>query len=178
MLVSAFFVHHARETAGAARTRSSLRPLTSRAKVSNKNFGRIAPREQERMSHNVIARSVATRQSSHPFCREMDCFAPLAMTGRSRSVLDTPPTRGMTVVMTSAWRDRRPTINPVVTTFIYPSPTISRAPRAYGWRVSCHVAFQCPGLGGAVGGCRRVCARRVLFRVTPLHRSGGDNGPD
>src|ERR1700738_4508361 len=32
------------------------------------------------MSHNVIARSEATRQSIYPLCRSMDCFASLAMT--------------------------------------------------------------------------------------------------
>src|SRR3954467_15190837 len=44
------------------------------------NFGQVMPREHERMSHNVIARSEATRQSSYPLRREMDCFASLAMT--------------------------------------------------------------------------------------------------
>src|ERR1700731_182000 len=59
-------------------------------------------------------------------------------------------TKGVTAMTTSASRQTDPTINPAVTTFVYPLPTISRAPRAYVWRVSCHVAFQYPGLGRAV----------------------------
>jgi hypothetical protein len=40
------FVHFARETAGAARTRSSLRPLLQRVEIEAK-LGRIAPRDRE-----------------------------------------------------------------------------------------------------------------------------------
>src|SRR5882757_2832598 len=70
----------ARKTAGAARTRSSLRPLSSVRANEMQNSGQNMPREREHMSHNV--RSVATKQSSYPVCREMDCFASLAMTRR------------------------------------------------------------------------------------------------
>jgi hypothetical protein len=47
------------------------------------NSGRIAPRDREVVFRtiSVIARSEATKQSSYPLCREMDCFASLAMTG-------------------------------------------------------------------------------------------------
>ncbi|MEO8320935.1 MAG: hypothetical protein ABI561_21710 [Bradyrhizobium sp.] len=45
----------ARETAGAARTRSSLRPLFSKRDNEMENFGRIAPRDCEVVSINVIA---------------------------------------------------------------------------------------------------------------------------
>ena len=40
-------MHIARETAGAARTRSSLRPLFSKRDNEMQNSGRIAPRECE-----------------------------------------------------------------------------------------------------------------------------------
>ena len=43
------------------------------------NFGRIAPRECERV-FAVIARSEATKQSMLPLRGAMDCFASLAMT--------------------------------------------------------------------------------------------------
>jgi hypothetical protein len=43
-------MHFARETAGAARTRLSLRPLLSRRVKDDANLGRIAPRERERLS--------------------------------------------------------------------------------------------------------------------------------
>jgi hypothetical protein len=73
------FVHFARETAGAASTRRSLRPLL---------FGRNdlqSPGETRRGNaevcfHAVIARSEATKQSILPLRRTMDCFASLAMT--------------------------------------------------------------------------------------------------
>src|SRR4249919_4365109 len=45
MLVCALFVHIAHETAGAARTRSSLRPLTIEGEEFPANLGRIASRE-------------------------------------------------------------------------------------------------------------------------------------
>jgi len=69
-------MHIARETAGAARTRSSLRPVFE-GKVFFQNFGRDAPRECEVVFRpiNIIARSVATKQSILPCCRAMDCFA-------------------------------------------------------------------------------------------------------
>jgi hypothetical protein len=46
MLVCVFYVHFARETAGAARTRLSLRPLLSRRVKDDANLGRIAPRDR------------------------------------------------------------------------------------------------------------------------------------
>ena len=54
MLVCALFVHIAHETAGAARTRSSLRPLTTEGEEFPANLGRNASRERERVS-TVIA---------------------------------------------------------------------------------------------------------------------------
>src|SRR6476620_8104752 len=50
MLVCALFVHIARETAGAARTRSSLRPLTTEGEEFPANLGRNARRECEHTS--------------------------------------------------------------------------------------------------------------------------------
>jgi hypothetical protein len=45
--VCVFYIHFARETAGAARTRLSLRPLLSRRVKDDANLGRIAPRDRE-----------------------------------------------------------------------------------------------------------------------------------
>jgi hypothetical protein len=47
MLMRALFVHIAHETAGAARTRSSLRPLTIEGEESPASLGRNASRERE-----------------------------------------------------------------------------------------------------------------------------------
>ena len=46
MLVCALFVHIAHETAGAARTRSSLRPLIPERASEQLQLGRVAPRER------------------------------------------------------------------------------------------------------------------------------------
>src|SRR6266536_6716999 len=46
----------ARETAGAARTRSSLRPLFSRRANEDANLGRSAPRERETISTSLRAK--------------------------------------------------------------------------------------------------------------------------
>ena len=35
----------------------------------------------------------ATKQSIYPLCREVDCFASLAMTRKGHGVLDPPPRR-------------------------------------------------------------------------------------
>jgi hypothetical protein len=47
-------MQHACETAGAARIRSSPRPLFGERADEMKNFGRIAPREGEAVSITVI----------------------------------------------------------------------------------------------------------------------------
>jgi hypothetical protein len=70
-------MHIARETAGAARTRSSLRPLISRARFSCKTSGRSC-RENVKLHSAVIAS--AAKQPILPREERMDCFAALAMT--------------------------------------------------------------------------------------------------
>ena len=55
MLVCALFVHIAHETAGAARTRSSLRPLIFEGANEDANLGRNAPRDREVVSIVGIA---------------------------------------------------------------------------------------------------------------------------
>ena|ERR1700710_415853 len=86
-------MHIACETAGAARTRSSLRPLISERANEMQNFGQKMPRERGPMSHHVIAcnkreafvqGSEATRQSILQREERPDCFVAslLAMTGR------------------------------------------------------------------------------------------------
>jgi hypothetical protein len=71
MLVCALFVHIAHETAGAARTRSSLRPLTIEGEELPANLGRNASRDRETVS-TVIAS--AAKQSIAPRKERMDCF--------------------------------------------------------------------------------------------------------
>jgi hypothetical protein len=59
MLVCVYYSTIARETAGAARTRSSLRPLILRRDNEMQNFGRIAPREGEVAFNRHCERSEA-----------------------------------------------------------------------------------------------------------------------
>src|ERR1700754_1895993 len=58
--VQHFVATSAHETAGAARTRSSLRPLFQRSKVFLQNSGRIAPRDREGVFSFVARMSAAT----------------------------------------------------------------------------------------------------------------------
>ena len=63
MLMRALSVHIAHETAGAARIRHSLRPLTIEGDESTANLGRNAPRERRHTSA-VIVRLDRTTQYS------------------------------------------------------------------------------------------------------------------
>ena len=74
MLVCALFVHIAHETAGAARTRSSLRPLTIEGEEYPANLGRNARRDREHTS------------SCHRLRRRIQYFK---IEPRSHGVLDT-----------------------------------------------------------------------------------------
>ena len=76
------FAQIARETAGAASTRSSLRPLTKRAGSSQANLGRNAPREGKTIS------AVIVREGGRSSIPEAVVIEP-----RSRGVLD-PRLRG------------------------------------------------------------------------------------
>ena len=79
------FAQIARETAGAACTRSSLRPQFSKRANEDANLGRKAPREGETIS-TVIASEA--KQSIVTSCTErMDCVAALAMTWRALASL-------------------------------------------------------------------------------------------
>src|SRR5215208_5159499 len=69
----------ARETAGAASTRSSLCPLFSRRANEDAKLGRITSREGASSFSCHCERSEAIHLST---CGAMDCFAALAMTGR------------------------------------------------------------------------------------------------
>jgi hypothetical protein len=68
-------VHIAHETAGAARTRSSLRPLTIEGEEYPAKLGRIASREREHTS------------SCHRLRRRIQCI--FMIEPRSHGVLDT-----------------------------------------------------------------------------------------
>src|SRR3979490_2487611 len=71
MLVCASLSTIARETAGAARTRSFPRPLIFERDIEMQNFGRTAPREREAVFRpiTVIARSVADEAIHSSFAR-------------------------------------------------------------------------------------------------------------
>ena len=77
MLVCASLHNFARETAGAARTRLSLRPLAHEGERQNAKPGRNAPRDCEGVGIRHCERA---KQSSFLPCCAMDCFAALAMT--------------------------------------------------------------------------------------------------
>src|ERR1700726_341727 len=73
MLVCVFYVHFARETAGAARTRLSLRPLLSRRVKDDANLGRIAPRDCGRVfetAHIVVPANAGTHNHRPVLLRE------------------------------------------------------------------------------------------------------------
>src|ERR1700730_13820067 len=71
MLVCVFYVHFARETAGAARTRLSLRPLLARRVKDDANLGRIAPRDRGSVStHNVGPATAGTHTHRPVLLRE------------------------------------------------------------------------------------------------------------
>ena len=74
----------ARETAGAARTRSSLRPLFGEGEEILANLGRVASREREHTSN------VVTRESGHYAAALRLITGALALVARS--------SRAMTVV--------------------------------------------------------------------------------
>src|SRR5215207_1563811 len=74
------FAQIARETAGAASTRSSLRPLSSGGQTKMQTSGGMR-REIAKLYQRHCERSEAIHPSA---CRAMDCFAALAMTGRER----------------------------------------------------------------------------------------------
>src|SRR3954470_11186431 len=96
MLMCMFLVHVAHETAGAARIRHSLRPLNSEGETIWKTSGALR-RENAKVCPPSLRGALATKQSIYPLRRAMDCFAALAMTRRSRGVLDRPLSRVTTV---------------------------------------------------------------------------------
>src|SRR5258708_27046305 len=71
MLVCASLSTIARETAGAARTRSFPRPLIFERDIEMQNFGRTAPRDREAVFRpiTVIASSVADEAIHSSFAR-------------------------------------------------------------------------------------------------------------
>src|SRR5712672_3257329 len=91
MLMRALSVHIAHETAGAARIRHSLRPLYFRGRRLLANLGRNAPRECE-----VAFTAVIVREGGRSSIPETPMIDP-----RGRSVLDAPPSRGMTATCDS-----------------------------------------------------------------------------
>src|ERR1700730_2429377 len=73
MLVCVFYLHFARETAGAARTRLSLRPLLSRRVKDDANLGRIAPRDREAVFE--IAPTLSSLRKQGPITTGLPCCA-------------------------------------------------------------------------------------------------------
>ena len=86
------FAQIARETAGAASTRSSLRPLIGGQRSYPANLGRNASRDREASYSVVVIAAHEAGRSSIPRDVHVD------LQPRSRGVLDTPPSRRMTVI--------------------------------------------------------------------------------
>ena len=131
----------AHETAGAARTRSSLRPLIGEDAKGKAKLARNARRDREAVvvDHTL---PVIARESGRSSIPETSVIEP-----RSRGVLDTPHARGMTArydgeaIAMNGQKRLSLRINPAVTSFIYTLPTISRLSRALVERVvSCCVS--------------------------------------
>src|ERR1700738_4879666 len=78
MLVCVFLCMFAHETAGAARTRSSLRPLFSEGEDFPHNSGA----SRRGIEQPCLPSLRGAKRRSNPFllCRPLDCFASLAMT--------------------------------------------------------------------------------------------------
>src|SRR5258707_9019788 len=71
MLVCVFYLHVARETAGAARTRLSLRPRLARRVKDDAILGRVAPRDRGSVStHNVVPANAGTHNHRPVLLRE------------------------------------------------------------------------------------------------------------
>jgi hypothetical protein len=77
--------HLARETAGAACTRSSLRPPFKGRDIEMQTSGKPC-RENAKLDPAVIASGAKQSIARHK--ERMDCFAALAMTGRERCPLE------------------------------------------------------------------------------------------
>src|SRR5689334_30806 len=87
MLMRALFVHTAHETAGAARIRHSLRPLTTEGVRVPANLGRITSRECEGVASRHAGARVA--RARNPFlravCGPMDSgFSPAGCPGMTK----------------------------------------------------------------------------------------------
>jgi len=87
MLVCASLLRIAHETAGAASTRHSLLPPILKEGTSS-----CKPRADHaaRTRNYIRVIASAAKQSILSLCREVDCFASLAMTWMGRGALDTP----------------------------------------------------------------------------------------
>src|SRR6476660_2402628 len=110
------FVHFAHETAGAARTRSSLRPLLfMRAEVDAKP-GRIAPRECGRMpscsTRHAPPLGPAFGRPDDRLRRGIQQSKEPVIESRGYGVLDTSHARGMTAVGTLAQPHRPAYLRP------------------------------------------------------------------
>src|SRR4051812_23326723 len=80
MLVRALSTHYAHETSGAARIRHSLRPLDFGGREKYLQTSGAMRRENGKLYPPSLRGALATKQSTYPLCRAMDCFAALAMT--------------------------------------------------------------------------------------------------
>src|SRR5258708_25259387 len=91
----------ARETAGAARTRSSLRPLIFRGARLSANFGRTASRKCEVVSSRHCERSEAIHGATR-----LDCFVAIASRNDSFGSLKIESEIFAAVSLTLPWRGR------------------------------------------------------------------------
>jgi len=97
---AAYLYPFAHETAGAACTRLSLRPLFERARSLIANLGRSAPRDRESVfvdTRRLKIESVSTQDLSSPgFDRATQYSRDVKVQSRSRGVLDRPLSRATT----------------------------------------------------------------------------------
>jgi hypothetical protein len=88
--VRIFACNLAHETAGAARTRHSLRPLISGV-VAEARLGQIVPREREGASLAVIARSQRVRANARPDDRLRDDLSAVAQRAKAEAIQTASP---------------------------------------------------------------------------------------
>src|SRR5260221_5206994 len=110
--VHIFVATIARKTAGAARTRSSLRPLISRARFSCKTPGALRRENANSYLSTVIP---GWSEGPDPEVRDsgFDAAHRPGMTSIGRGVLDTPPARGTTARCGAASSSRGADLNPL-----------------------------------------------------------------
>ena len=138
----------AHETAGAARTRSSLRPHVSMRANEDAKLGQTMSRERDAISTSLRAQR---RNPCFSVRGEMDCFAALAMTWRGH---------GLCLVRRAKARSDVPTIDQRASRKMVGSPRLAHPTVAERLQVAC------TQWRGQLETCRRQDSReRLLLRA-------------